>query len=53
MRIFGDPNRTKALLSRAGMREGEAIESKLLTRQIERAQSKVEAHNFDIRKKLL
>ena len=53
MRIFGDPNRTKALLSRAGMREGEAIESKLLTRQIEKAQRKVESHNFDIRKNLL
>ena len=53
MRIFGDPERTKALLSRAGMREGEAIESKLLSRQIERAQRKVEAHNFDIRKNLL
>jgi len=53
MRIFGDPDRTKSLLSRAGMREGEAIESKLLSRQIERAQRKVEAHNFDIRKNLL
>lgn len=53
MRIFGDPDRTKRLLSRAGMREGEAIESKLLSRQIERAQRKVEAHNFDIRKNLL
>jgi preprotein translocase subunit SecA len=53
MRIFGDPERTKNLLSRAGMREGEAIESKLLTRQIERAQRKVEAHNFDMRKSLL
>lgn len=53
MRIFGDPDRTKSLLSRAGMREGEAIESKMLTRQIERAQRKVEAHNFDIRKNLL
>ena len=53
MRIFGDPERTKNLLSRAGMREGEAIESKLLSRQIERAQRKVEAHNFDIRKNLL
>ena len=52
MRIFGDPDRTKSLLSRAGMREGEAIESKLLSRQIERAQRKVEAHNFDIRKNL-
>jgi len=53
MRIFGDPNRTKALLSRAGMREGEVIESRLLSRQIERAQRKVESHNFDIRKNLL
>ncbi len=53
MRIFGDPERTKSLLARAGMREGEAIESRLLTRQIERAQRKVEAHNFDIRKNLL
>jgi preprotein translocase subunit SecA len=53
MRIFGDPERTKSLLARAGMREGEAIESKLLSRQIERAQRKVEAHNFDIRKNLL
>ena len=53
MRIFGDPERTKGLLAKAGMREGEAIESKLLTRQIERAQRKVEAHNFDIRKNLL
>jgi len=53
MRIFGDPERTKSLLSRVGMREGEAIESGLLTRQIERAQRKVEAHNFDSRKQLL
>ncbi|MDJ0700078.1 MAG: preprotein translocase subunit SecA [Woeseiaceae bacterium] len=52
-RIFGDPERTKALLSRVGMKEGEAIESRLLSRQIERAQRKVEAHNFDIRKNLL
>jgi preprotein translocase subunit SecA len=53
MRIFGDPNRTKGMLTRVGMQEGEAIESKLLTRQIERAQRKVEAHNFDARKSLL
>ncbi|MEM8685537.1 MAG: SEC-C metal-binding domain-containing protein [Pseudomonadota bacterium] len=53
MRIFGDPERTKSLLARAGMREGEAIESKLLSKQIERAQRKVEAHNFDTRKNLL
>jgi preprotein translocase subunit SecA len=53
MRIFGDPENTKRLLTRAGMKRGEAIESKLLSRQIERAQRKVEAHNFDIRKQLL
>ncbi len=53
MRIFGNPARTKALLSRVGMKEGEVIESRMLTRQIERAQRKVEAHNFDARKNLL
>ena len=53
MRIFGDPNRTKRLLQFAGMKEGEVIESNMLTRQIEKAQRKVEAHNFDIRKQLL
>ena len=53
MRIFGDPNRMKALLSSVGMKEGEAIESGMLTRQIERAQRKVEAYNFDLRKNLL
>ncbi len=53
MRIFGDPNRTKRLLQIAGMKQGEVIESGLLTRQIENAQRKVEAHNFDIRKQLL
>ena len=53
MRIFGDPERTKGMLRRVGMREGEAIESNMLTGQIERAQRKVEAHNFDARKSLL
>jgi preprotein translocase subunit SecA len=53
MRIFGDPNRTKKWLAMAGMKEGEVIESGLLTRQIEKAQRKVEGHNFDIRKQLL
>jgi preprotein translocase subunit SecA len=53
MRIFGDPNRTKRLLALAGMKEGEVIESGMLTRQIEKAQRKVEAHNFDVRKQLL
>ena len=53
MRIFGDPNRTKRWLQTAGMKEGEVIESKMLSRQIERAQRKVEAYNFDLRKNLL
>jgi preprotein translocase subunit SecA len=53
MRIFGDPLRTQRLLKMAGMREGEVIESGMLTRQIEKAQRKVESHNFDIRKNLL
>ena len=53
MRIFGDPNFTKRLLSAAGMKEGEVIESRMLSRRIEMAQRKVESHNFDIRKQLL
>jgi preprotein translocase subunit SecA len=53
MRIFGDPERTKRWLQTAGMKEGEVIESRMLTRQIERAQRKVEAYNFDLRKNLL
>jgi preprotein translocase subunit SecA len=53
MRIFGDPLRTKRLLQMAGMKAGEVIESGMLTRQIEKAQRKVESHNFDIRKQLL
>jgi preprotein translocase subunit SecA len=53
MRIFGDPDRTKRWLTTAGMKEGEVIESRMLSRQIERAQRKVEAYNFDLRKNLL
>jgi preprotein translocase subunit SecA len=53
MRIFGDPNFTKRLLSVAGMKEGEVIESRMLSKRIEAAQRKVESHNFDIRKQLL
>jgi preprotein translocase subunit SecA len=53
MRIFGDPLRTKRWLQTAGMKEGEVIESRMLSKQIERAQRKVEAHNFDARKNLL
>ncbi|MGB6449169.1 MAG: preprotein translocase subunit SecA [Steroidobacteraceae bacterium] len=53
MRIFGDPVRIKRLLQMAGMKEGEVMESRMLSRQIEKSQRKVEAHNFDIRKQLL
>ena len=53
MRIFGDPTRMKALMTRVGMKPGEAIESGMLTRQIEKAQRRVEQHNFDARKQLL
>ncbi|WP_349263241.1 SEC-C metal-binding domain-containing protein, partial [Steroidobacter sp.] len=53
IRIFGDPERVKRWLQTAGMKEGEVIESRMLSKQIERAQRKVEAHNFDARKNLL
>ena len=53
MRIFGDPNFTKRLLTVSGMKEGEVIESRMLSKRIETAQRKVESHNFDIRKQLL
>ncbi|MCY4154064.1 MAG: preprotein translocase subunit SecA [Gammaproteobacteria bacterium] len=52
MRIFAS-ERVSAIMQRLGMEEGEAIESNLVTRAIENAQRKVEAHNFDIRKHLL
>jgi len=52
MRIFGG-ERIKALMYRFGMTEGVPIESKLISRRIERAQQSVEAQNFDARKHLL
>ncbi|MGH8442692.1 MAG: preprotein translocase subunit SecA [Nevskiaceae bacterium] len=52
MRIFTPP-RMRAMLQGLGMQEGEAIEHRWVTRAIETAQRKVEAHNFDIRKNLL
>lgn len=52
MRIFTPP-RLQAMLKGLGMEEGEAIEHRWVTRSIETAQRKVEAHNFDIRKNLL
>ncbi len=52
MRIFAG-EWVKGLLTSLGMKEGEAIESRLVSRRIEGAQKKVEERNFDIRKNLL
>jgi preprotein translocase SecA subunit len=52
MRIFG-ADRIQGIMGRLGMEEGVPIEHGLVTRAIENAQKKVEAHNFDIRKHLL
>src|SRR5512133_2061242 len=52
MRIFGS-ERIQGLMSKMGMKDGEQIEHPWLTKAIENAQKKVEAHNFDIRKNLL
>jgi preprotein translocase subunit SecA len=52
MRIFAS-ERISKMMDFLGMKEGEQIEHRLLTRSIESAQRKVEAHNFDIRKSLL
>ncbi len=52
MRLFGS-DRISGIMQWAGMEEGEAIESRIISSQIEGAQRRVEAHNFDIRKRLL
>ncbi|UCD91424.1 MAG: SEC-C domain-containing protein [Desulfobacterales bacterium] len=52
LRIFGG-ERITGIMEKLGMEEGEPIEHNLISRAIENAQSKVEAHNFDIRKQLL
>jgi len=52
MRIFGSDN-ISGLMHKLGMEEGVPIESKLITRQIERAQGQVEGRNFEVRKHLL
>ncbi|MCP4714667.1 MAG: preprotein translocase subunit SecA, partial [Deltaproteobacteria bacterium] len=52
LRIFG-AERISKIMDRFGMEEGEPIEHKLITRAIENAQTRVESHNFDIRKHLL
>jgi len=52
MRIFAG-EWVANVLTRLGMKEGESIESKMVSRRIEAAQKKVEERNFDIRKNLL
>ena len=52
MRIFAS-ERVAGLMQKLGMEEGEAIEHPWVSKAIENAQRKVEAHNFDIRKQLL
>ena len=52
MRIFAG-EWVKNLLTRMGMQEGEAIESRMVSRRIEGAQKKVEERNFEVRKNLL
>ncbi len=52
MRIFGS-DRIAPIMQRFGMEEGEAIEHGMVSGAIERAQKRVEGHNFDIRKHLL
>ena len=52
MRIFGS-ERLDAMLRRLGVKEGEAISHTWISKALQRAQQKVEARNFDIRKHLL
>src|SRR5262245_15843951 len=52
MRIYGG-ERMARLLTTLGMKDGEAIESRMVTRQIEKAQKKVEEQHFEARKNLL
>ncbi|MFQ5843205.1 MAG: helicase-related protein, partial [Thermodesulfobacteriota bacterium] len=52
LRIFGS-ERIASIMDRLGMEEGQPIEHNLISKAIENAQKKVEAHHFDIRKHLL
>ncbi len=52
MRIFAS-DRTRKLMMALGMKDGEAIEHRMVSNAIEKAQRKVEGRNFDIRKQLL
>jgi len=52
MRIFGSKT-LENVLGKLGLKEGEAITHSLITKSLERAQQKVEASNYDIRKQIL
>ncbi|TVR70043.1 MAG: preprotein translocase subunit SecA [Marinilabiliales bacterium] len=52
MRLFGS-DRIAKLMDRMGLKEGEVIQHRMITRSIERAQKKIEENNFGIRKRLL
>ncbi|MDQ3020087.1 MAG: preprotein translocase subunit SecA [Bacteroidota bacterium] len=52
MRLFGS-ERIASVMQRLGIKEGEAIEHKMITNSVERAQKKVEENNYAIRKRLL
>ncbi len=52
LRIFGS-ERISGVMEKLGMEEGQPIEHSMISKAIENAQRKVEAHNFDIRKHLL
>ncbi len=52
MRIFGS-ERIASVMDRMGLQEGEVIQHSMITKQIEKAQKKVEENNFGMRKRLL
>ncbi len=52
MRLFGS-ERISGLMQKLGLEEGESIENAMVTRAVEGAQKRVEAHHFEIRKTLL
>ncbi|MFY9288478.1 MAG: preprotein translocase subunit SecA [Alphaproteobacteria bacterium] len=53
MRIFGAHNNTQQILAKLGLRDGEKIAHPWITTALAKAQQKVEARNFDMRKNLL
>ena len=52
MRIFGSKT-LENVLSKLGLKDGEVITHSMITKSLERAQQKVESHNYDMRKQIL